>query len=45
MCGQLLLRMGEGLIEIKCPRCHHLRLLRWDDAWLSEPQVILLETT
>jgi phage FluMu protein Com len=44
VCGQLLLRMGDGMIEIKCPRCHHLRLLRWD-GWMSEPTVVLLETT
>jgi len=44
MCGQLLMRLGEGVIEIKCPRCHHIRLLRWD-TWVGEPTMVLLKTT
>ncbi len=43
-CGQLLMRMGEGVVEVKCPRCHHLRQLRWDAAWVSEPMLVLLSS-
>lgn len=45
VCGQLLMRIGEGVVEVKCPRCHHIRLLRWQEAWSEQPAMILLDNT